>query len=242
MLTATSHGGDCKCGIGKACPAAHDDRRFGEEPVCGDRRTRRDRQNLRPRREAERRPRRSRKLAAADRFDGRGIAVLGAAVYFGIPAIYRYFRYESTDDAFVNGHVTYRQPAHRRPRDRGVGREQSIRRRRASFSRGWIAEPFQIAVDQKRAASGAGQANGRSASGGARRRHGPSEQARDQARGQLAAVYADWYLLQTVQTLIGYEAGWAEIERRELEIAAGQLGLGAGESATRARNWCRNGR
>ena len=154
------------------------------------------------------------------------VAVLGAAVYYGIPAIYRYFRYESTDDAFVNGHVTYISP-------RIAGRVTEVLVENNQYvEAGQILarldrEPFQIAVDQKRAALAQARQMVDQQVAALDVATAQAQQAHDQARGQLAAVYADWYLLQSVQTLIGYEAGFAEIERRELEIAAGQLGIGA---------------
>ncbi len=161
-----------------------------------------------------------------------GIAVLGAAVYYGIPAIYRYFRYESTDDAFVNGHVTFISP-------RIAGRVTEVLVENNQYvDAGQLLvrldrEPFQITVDQKRAALAQARQLVDQQVAALDVATAQAQQAHDQARGQLAAVYADWYLLQTVQTLIGYElaglkssvANW-KLQQANLELANANLRRG----------------
>ena len=176
---------------------------------------------------AKQRPSRKRTIVIAV-----AIAVFGAAMYFGVPAIYRYFRYQSTDDAFVNGHVTYISP-------RIAGRVTEVLVENNQYvEAGQVLaridrEPFQIAVDQKRAALAQARQMVDQQVAALDVAAAQSQQAHDQARGQLAAVYADWYLLQSVQTLIGYEvaglkssaANW-KLQQANLELAQANLKRG----------------
>jgi membrane fusion protein (multidrug efflux system) len=160
------------------------------------------------------------------------LAVLGAAVHYGIPAIYRYFRYESTDDAFVNGHVTYISP-------RIAGRITEVLVENNQYvEAGQVLakidrEPFQITADQKWAALAQARQMVDQQVAALDVATAQAQQAHDQARGQLAAVYADWYLLQSVQTLIGYEvaslkssvANW-KLQKANLELAQANLKRG----------------
>ena len=153
-------------------------------------------------------------------------------MYYGIPAIYRYFRYESTDDAFVNGHVTYISP-------RIAGRMTEVLVENNQYvDAGQLLvrldrEPFQITVDEKRAALAQAKQMVDQQVAALDVATAQSQQAHDQARGQLAAVYADWYLLQSVQTLIGYEvaslkssvANW-KLQQANLELALANLKRG----------------
>lgn len=161
-----------------------------------------------------------------------GLAVLGLAIYFGVPAIYRFFRYESTDDAFVNAHVTYVAP-------RIAGRVMEVLVDNNQYVEAGQPlvridrEPFQIAVEQKQAALKAAKQTVDQQVAALDVAQVQVQQARDQARGQLAAVYADWYMLQTVQTLIGYEvaalksgvANW-KLQQANLELAQANLKRG----------------
>jgi membrane fusion protein, multidrug efflux system len=153
------------------------------------------------------------------------LSALGTAMYFGIPVISRYFRYESTDDAFINGHVTYISP-------RVVGRVTEVLVENNQYVEpGQVLvridrEPFQIVADQKRAVlAQAKQAVDRDVAA-LDVATAQLRQARDQARGQLAAVYAQWYLLQSVRSLVRYEAAslkagvanW-NLQKANLELA-----------------------
>ena len=135
---------------------------------------------------------------------GVGIAVLAAAVYFGVPVVYRFFRYESTDDAFINGHVTYISP-------RVAGRVTEVlvdNNRYVTAGEPLVrldSEPFRLVVEQKQAAISQAKQTVDQEIAALDVATVQVEQARDQAKGQLASIYADWYLLQTVQTFIGYE-------------------------------------
>ena len=160
------------------------------------------------------------------------VAALGAAMFYGIPAIFHFFRYESTDDAFINGHVTYIAP-------RIAGRVTEVLVDNNQYvEAGQVLvridrEPFQIVVDQKRAALAQARQTVDQQVAALDVATAQARQARDQARGQLAAVYADWYLLQSVQTLIGYEvaslksgvANW-KLQQANLELAKANLKRG----------------
>ena len=160
------------------------------------------------------------------------IGLFGAAIYFGIPAIVRYFRFESTDDAFINGHVTYIS-------SRVAGRVTAVLVENNQYvEAGQVLaridrEPFQIVVDQKRAALAQakqlidGQVAVLDVAAAQAR------QAHDQARSQLVGLYADYYLLESVQTLIRYEvaslqasvSNW-KLQRANLELAQANLRRG----------------
>jgi membrane fusion protein (multidrug efflux system) len=159
-------------------------------------------------------------------------AILFAALYYGVPAIYRFFRYESTDDAFINGHVTYVSP-------RIAGRVTEVLVENNQYvPAGQLLvrldrQPFQIAVEQKQAALAAAKQSVDGQIAALNVAQAQLNQARDQARGQLAAIYADWYMLQTVQTFIGYEvaalktgvANW-KLQQANFDLAKANLKRG----------------
>ncbi len=163
---------------------------------------------------------------------GVGIAVLAAAVYFAVPVVYRFFRYESTDDAYINGHVTYISA-------RIAGRVTDVlvdNNRYVTAGEPLVrldAQPFQLAVEQKQAALAQARQMVDQQIAALDVATAQVEQARDQAKGQLAAIYADWYLLQTVQTFIGYEvaalkssaANW-KMQQANLVLAQANLKRG----------------
>jgi membrane fusion protein (multidrug efflux system) len=158
--------------------------------------------------------------------------VLAAGLFFGVPAILRYFRYDSTDDAFINGHMTYISP-------RVAGRITEVLVENNQYvEAGQVLaridrEPFQIAVDQKRAALARAKQMVDQQVAALDVANAQLRQARDQARGQLSAVYADWYLLQSVQTVIRFEvaslnasvANW-KLQKANLELAESNLKRG----------------
>ncbi|HEX4000945.1 MAG TPA: HlyD family secretion protein [Pirellulales bacterium] len=161
-----------------------------------------------------------------------GLAVLGLAAYFAVPAIYRYFRYESTDDAYINGHVTYISP-------RIAGRVTAVLVENNQYVEAGQAlvridsKPFELTVEQKQAALAQAKQAVDQQIAALDVATAQGQQARDAARGQLAAVYADWYMLQTVQTLIGYEvaalksgvANW-KLQQANLQLAQANLKRG----------------
>ena len=161
------------------------------------------------------------------------LAVAAAAVYYGVPFIYRYFRYESTDDAYVNGHVTYISP-------RIAGRVTEVLVENNQYvERGQPlvridAKPFELTVEQKQAALAQARQSVDQEVAALDVATAQVQQARDTARGQLTAVYADWYLLQTVQTFIGYEvaalkSAVANWKLQQANLALAQANLRRGE-------------
>ncbi|HEX5470900.1 MAG TPA: efflux RND transporter periplasmic adaptor subunit [Lacipirellulaceae bacterium] len=152
-------------------------------------------------------------------------AAIGVAIYDGPTVVEHYFRFESTDDAFVNGHVTYISP-------RVAGRVTEVLvENNQHVEAGQVLvrldrEPFQIIVDQKRAALARAKQMVDQQVAALDVATAQLQLARDQARGQLAAVYAQGYLLQSIHTLIEYEvaalkesvANW-KLEQTHLELA-----------------------
>ncbi|HVT26566.1 MAG TPA: HlyD family secretion protein [Lacipirellulaceae bacterium] len=153
------------------------------------------------------------------------LALIGIAIYYGPTAVDHYFRYESTEDAFVNGHVTYISP-------RVAGRVTEVLvENNQHVEAGQVLvrldrEPFQIIVDEKRAALARAKQLVDQQVAALDVATAQLKLARDQARGQMADVYADCYLLQSIRTLIDYEvaalkssvANW-KLQKTSLELA-----------------------
>jgi membrane fusion protein (multidrug efflux system) len=80
-----------------------------------------------------------------------GVAVLGVLLVFGIPWVEEMLNTVSTDDAYVNGHVTFVAPRVSGQISR-VLVDDNYRVRKGELLAELDKEPFQIAVSQKRAA------------------------------------------------------------------------------------------
>jgi membrane fusion protein (multidrug efflux system) len=135
-----------------------------------------------------------------------GIAIV-AALYFGVPWLTRYFSRESTDDAFVNSYVTYVSP-------RVAGNVIDVRVEDNQFvEAGQVLlrldpEPYRIARDQKRAALDRAKLHIDQQVAALHAAEAEVEQARNQVRSQVVSLWGNWYLLQTIQSLVRYqEAG-----------------------------------
>lgn len=82
---------------------------------------------------------------------GVGVLVLAGVVAFGIPAILRIFDTVSTDDAYVNGHVTFVAPRVGGQISR-VLVDDNYRVRKGDLIAQLDKEPYEVAVSQKKAA------------------------------------------------------------------------------------------
>ena len=131
------------------------------------------------------------------------VALLVAAVFVA-PRVRYAMGHASTDDAIVNGHVTYVAP-------RIAGHvEQVLVDDNQYVEKGTPlvsidAGPFALAVAQKKAALAQARiaVDQQVAALEVARRE--LDQARSQARGQVAGLRGAWYLLQTVEDLVRYE-------------------------------------
>jgi membrane fusion protein, multidrug efflux system len=145
------------------------------------------------------RPRWRRRLILA----GVAIAVLIGLAVFGIPWARHYFRYETTDDAYVNSYVTYVSP-------RVVGVVTGVDAYDNRFVKAGDVlvqlddRDLRVAVAQKQAALDQTLDKVRGQVAALEVARVEVEQARNQARAQLAGLRASWYLLRSIQTLVGY--------------------------------------
>ena len=157
------------------------------------------------------------------------IIVLGALAvilclfaYFGVPAAMRYLRYESTDDAFVDGHVTYLSP-----RINGTVTEvlvddnQHVEKDEVLVR--LDAQSLQLAVDQKKAALASAKLMVDQQLAALDAGQAELEQARNQVRGQLAAIRGDWYMLETIRTLIRYQVASVRSSIANLKLQEANL-------------------
>lgn len=133
-----------------------------------------------------------------------GGMVLGLAGYFGVPWIVHSFTHESTDDAYVNSHVSYVSP-------RITGNVVEVLVDDNQYVEpGTVLvrlddEPYRIVVEQRRAALANAklQVDGQLAT--LQAAEADLEQARNQVRSQVAGLWGSWYLLKTIQNLVHYQ-------------------------------------
>jgi membrane fusion protein (multidrug efflux system) len=145
---------------------------------------------------------------------------LSAAGYFGVPWLRHTLAHESTDDAYVNGYVTYVSP-------RVAGNVVEVLVKDNQFVEpGTVlvrldAEPYRIAVEHRRAALRQARLAVDGQMAALRSAEAELDQARNQVRSQVAGLWGSWYLLQTIQNLVRYqEAGLRANEANErLQLA-----------------------
>ncbi|HTU89946.1 MAG TPA: HlyD family secretion protein [Gemmataceae bacterium] len=145
---------------------------------------------------------------------------LAAAGYFGMPWLVHYFAHESTDDAYVNSYVTYVSP-------RISGNVTEVLVQDNQFVEpGTVlvrldAEPFQITVEQRRAALQSAKITVDQQTAALRSAEAELERARNKVRSQVAGLWGSWYMLQSIQNLVRYqEAGLCANQANErLQLA-----------------------
>ncbi len=146
------------------------------------------------------------------------------AVY-GVPWVRHYLRYETTDDAYVNSYVTYVSP-----RIEGVvTRVDALDNRFVKAGDVLVQlddKDYRVVVERKKAALHQTEDTVRGQIAALEVARVQVEQARNQARSQLAGLRGSWYLLRTIQTLVGYgvaslkaSAANLEVQKRNLILA-----------------------
>jgi membrane fusion protein (multidrug efflux system) len=153
------------------------------------------------------------------------VVVLTVLGWYGVPWLLRSFRYESTEDAYVNSHVTYVSP-----RVAGVAAEV-LAEDNQYVEAGTVLvrldpEPYRVAVRQKRAALDRARLTVEQQAAALEAARAELEQARDQVRSQVAGLRASWFLLRTVQTVVHYLSASLQssvanhnLQRANLELA-----------------------
>ena len=165
---------------------------------------------------------------AANRWVVRGgiaFAVLGAAAYFGIPVVTRALNTVSTDDAYVNSHVTFVAP-------RVLGQVTKVlvddnnRVRKGDLLVQLDKEPYQVQVNIKNAAVEAAQAD--------------LVAARDQVRGTVAQTRSIRFKLQRAiedvnnqiallrASVATWESRKATLDRAQADLERGKNLVGKG--------------
>jgi membrane fusion protein (multidrug efflux system) len=145
---------------------------------------------------------------------GLGIAVLGAALYFGIPWGRNYFSTVSTDDAYVSGYVSYVSA-------RIAGTVIAVHVEDNAFVRqGDVLveidpDPFDVAVLQKKAALEVARAT--------------LEQTRMTVRGQESVARAARFSLENAQQQVRYQIATLRSNVADLEYQRANLRLADAE-------------
>ncbi|MHB1424468.1 MAG: efflux RND transporter periplasmic adaptor subunit [Gemmataceae bacterium] len=146
---------------------------------------------------------------------------LGMASYFGVPRLVHSFTHESTDDAYVNSHVSYVSP-------RIAGNVVEVLVDDNQFVEpGTVLvrldpETYRVTVEQRRAALAKAKLQIDQQLASLQSAEAELEQARNQVRSQVAGLWGSWYLLQTIQHLVRYqEAGLRSNQANEkLQLAS----------------------
>ena len=138
------------------------------------------------------------------------LVVVGVGLYFGVPALVAYFNTVSTDDAFVNGHVSFISA-------RGPDTVLQVRVDDNDFVReGDVLlkmdpEPFAVTVDVKKAAVEVAQAN--------------VEQARATVRSEQAAARGSWYTVLNAQEKVRFQIATLQHDVASLHLQQANLDL-----------------
>ena len=155
---------------------------------------------------------------------GVAAVVLTALAVFGVPWLRHYLTHVSTDDAYVNGHVTYVAS-----RVTGVAAEVLVDdnqyvEKDAVLAR-LDAEPFRVAVDGRRAALAQARLTVEQQAAGLQQARAELDQSRAQARAQLVGLQGSWYLLSTVQDLVRYQIASLRANAATLKLQKANLAL-----------------
>jgi membrane fusion protein (multidrug efflux system) len=132
------------------------------------------------------------------------VVLLALLAVFGLPWLERYLTHVSTDDAYVNGHTTLVST-----RVTGVVDQIAVDDN-DYVEAGQVlvyldAEPYRLAVEEKRAARARARLTIDQQVAALEAARADLEQARNQARSQLAGLAGSWFLLETFQYLVRYQ-------------------------------------
>ena len=138
------------------------------------------------------------------------VILLAVGLIFGVPWIVNYFKTVSTDDAFVSGHVSMISP-----RVGGyvkaiyVDNNQRVRKNALLLE--LDPRPYQVVVDQRKAALAVAEANLNSVVA--------------QAKGQEAQARAAWFSLINAQEQVRYQIATLRSNVANLKVQQAKLGL-----------------
>ncbi len=159
-----------------------------------------------------------------------GGAALGLAGYFGVPWLVHSFTHESTDDAYVNSHVSYVSP-------RIAGNVVEVLVDDNQFVEpGTVLvrlddQPYRIAVEQHRAALARAKLQIDQQVASLQAAEAELEQARNQVRAQVTSLWGSWYLLRTIQNLVRYQQAALRANQATEDLQKANLTLAQIEQA-----------
>jgi membrane fusion protein (multidrug efflux system) len=163
------------------------------------------------------------------------LALLGGAAlilgsYFGAPWLVHYFTHESTDDAYVNSHVSYISP-------RIAGNVVEVLVDDNQFVEPGMVlvrlddQPYRIAVEQRRAALAHAKMQIDQQMAALQAAEAELEQARNQVRSQVTGLWGYWYLLRAIQNLVRYQEATLRANQATEELQKANLTLAQIEQA-----------
>jgi membrane fusion protein (multidrug efflux system) len=149
------------------------------------------------------------------------VAVLA---YFGVPWLDRYLNHVSTDDAFVNGHLTLVST-----RITGVVDEVQVDDNDYVDAGQVLArldpEPYRLAVEERRAALARAKLATDQQVAALAVARADLDQARNQVRAQVAGLRGSWFLLETIQYLVRYQVASLHSSAANLRLQEANLTL-----------------
>ena len=152
------------------------------------------------------------------------VAALAALAVFGVPWLRHYLTHVSTDDAYVNGHVTYVAPRVTGVVD-GVFVDDNQYVEAGALLARLDDKPFRVTVDERRAALAQARMTVEGQSAALQQARAELDQARAAARAQLAGLQGSWYLLSTVQDLVRYQVASIRASAANLKLQQANLTL-----------------
>jgi membrane fusion protein, multidrug efflux system len=155
-----------------------------------------------------------------------GVAVLAlaAAGAFGAPWLLHYWTHVSTDDAYVNGHVTYVAPRVTGVVARVLVDDNQFVEEGAPLVE-LDPEPYRLTVEQRQAALAQAKLTVDQQAAALEQARAELRQARSQARAQLAGLKGSWYLLSTVEDLVRYQIASLRANAATLKVQEANLAL-----------------
>jgi membrane fusion protein (multidrug efflux system) len=149
---------------------------------------------------------------------------VSTVLYFSVPWLLHYFSRASTDDAYVNGYVTYVSP-------RITGNVAEVLVDDNQYvEAGQVlmrldTEPYRLIKEQKQAALERAKLHIDQQVAGLHAAEAEVEQARNLARSQVVGLWGNWYLLQTIQSLVRYEEAGLRVNLASEKLQRANLAL-----------------
>jgi membrane fusion protein (multidrug efflux system) len=135
----------------------------------------------------------------------------------GLPWLDRYLHHVSTDDAFVNGHLTLVSARITGVVDQVLVDDNDYVEAGQVLAR-LDSEPYRLAVEEKRAALARAKLATDQQVAALEVARADLQQAGDQVRAQVAGLRGSWFLLETIQYLVRYQAAGVQSSTANLRL------------------------